>query len=323
MGSFLKKYFIPHEGNDHKPHILRWTTIRVALLVLVVLEGVFLAQVGFVANHSSSVAAIVESVLGAETNQNRIANSLQPLSLNPLLQEAAQNKANDMAAKGYFSHISPDGETPWGWIQAVGYSYSYAGENLAVNFVDSDDVMNAWMASPEHRANILDGNFTEMGYGIAQGEYQGQEATFVVQMFGTPPETAPIALVNPTTPKIFSTTTAHLNNQAETSTVSQRTATSASSSILGVSTVAAGIQNDKAPSQTGFIGQVLASPLSTTDYLFAAIALLFLTALALKFLVNIKIQHPSLVLNGVLMLFVINCLLLLNKYIVLSQLKVL
>ena len=129
------------------------------------------------------------------TNQSRIANNLPALQVSPMLQEAAQEKANDMATKGYFAHTSPQGLTPWYWFENVGYSFSYAGENLAVNFSDSQDVTNAWMNSPEHRANILSTDFTQVGIATAQGIYNGQPATYVAEEFGTP-AVAPIAFVN-------------------------------------------------------------------------------------------------------------------------------
>ncbi len=95
-------------------------------------------------------------------------------------------KADDMATKGYFAHTSPEGLTPWYWFAQVGYNYTYAGENLAINFNESKDVDTAWLASPTHRANILNSHYTEIGIATAQGMYKGVQATFVVQMFGTP-----------------------------------------------------------------------------------------------------------------------------------------
>ncbi len=325
MRLLLKKYFIPHEGNDHRPHILRWTTVKVVLIGLLVLEGAFLVQVGFVYNHSSYLADIVESVLAADTNQNRIANSVPPLTVSLLLQEAAQMKANDMASKGYFSHISPDGSTPWDWMQKVGYSYSYAGENLAVNFVDSGDVVSAWMASPDHRANIIDGNYTEMGYGIAQGKYEGKEATFVVQMFGAPPETAAIAsLLNGTAQPSSRSISSTYAKSAVISTGSQLRRIAAGSSVLGESAVATSVmQNANIPSQVGVVDKIIASPFATTEYVFFAMTAVFLIALGLKLLIRNKVRHPSLVLNGILVIFVVNCMLLLNRYIALAQLKIL
>ena len=91
-------------------------------------------------------------------------------------------------AKGYFAHNTPDGQTPWSFIAAQGYNYLAAGENLAVNFYQAEDVESVWMNSPEHKANILNQSFEEIGIGIAQGEFQGHNAILVVQMFGLPVE---------------------------------------------------------------------------------------------------------------------------------------
>ena len=119
-------------------------------------------------------------------NGDRAAQGLSALSENSLLSEAAQEKANDMAAKGYFSHVSPDGTSSWYWFTAVGYYYTHAGENLALDFNTPSSLEAAWMASPEHRANILKGVYTQIGVGIAYGEYQGKPATFIVELFATP-----------------------------------------------------------------------------------------------------------------------------------------
>src|SRR3989338_5878655 len=91
-----------------------------------------------------------------------------------------------MATRGYFAHTSPDGLTPWHWLDVVGNNYSMAGEHLAVNFFESDDVDQAWMNSPTHRANIVKEGYKEIGIGIASGVYQGRNTTFVAQFFGTP-----------------------------------------------------------------------------------------------------------------------------------------
>jgi hypothetical protein len=104
---------------------------------------------------------------------------------NPLLARAAAEKALDMATRGYFSHTGPSGETPWTWLDKVGYNYVYAGENLAVNFFDSNDVHRAWMNSPAHRENVLDKKFTEIGVGTAQGKFQGRDSLYVVEFFGS------------------------------------------------------------------------------------------------------------------------------------------
>ena len=120
------------------------------------------------------------------TNEDRNINNLKQLQMNPALSQAAKLKAEDMATRGYFSHKSPDGLLPWYWFDKVGYDYEYAGENLALNFGESSEVEKAWMNSPAHKANLLHEKYSEIGIGIAEGEYQGQKTIFVVQFFASP-----------------------------------------------------------------------------------------------------------------------------------------
>ncbi|MBI5004417.1 hypothetical protein HZC00_04990 [Candidatus Kaiserbacteria bacterium] len=136
------------------------------------------------------VAAVVSAVIVDLTNGDRTTNDLSILKVNPVLVAAAQTKADDMAAKGYFAHTSPDGTDPWHWFAEAGYQFDYAGENLAIDFSDSADVERAWMNSPTHRENILNTQFTEIGIATAVGMYQGRMTTFVVQEFGTPKGTS-------------------------------------------------------------------------------------------------------------------------------------
>ncbi|MBP6858799.1 MAG: hypothetical protein KBC33_03140 [Candidatus Pacebacteria bacterium] len=133
-----------------------------------------------------SMAAVISSSLVELANTDRNNASIPSLRTNPVLERAAQAKADDMAAKGYFAHNSPNGTTPWHWLARAGYDYAHAGENLAIDFFESADVEKAWMNSPLHRANILNAEFTEIGIATARGMYNGHETTFVVQMFGKP-----------------------------------------------------------------------------------------------------------------------------------------
>lgn len=151
---------------------------------------------------TKSLAAVLASALVSYTNDTRDERGLQTLTTSPELEVAAQMKANDMAEKGYFAHISPDGTTPWYWIQEAGYSYAHAGENLAVDFVRSKDVTNAWMNSPSHRANMVSEKYTEIGIATARGTYNGQDTVFVVQMFGTPLSATSTQLAAPATPSL-------------------------------------------------------------------------------------------------------------------------
>ena len=140
----------------------------------------------FISLKGLQFANVVSGVLVLNTNDYRSKNNENTLVQSSLLTEAAQMKADDMAKKSYFSHIGPGGEKPWVWFEKVGYKYEYAGENLAVDFTESNDVSLAWINSAKHKANLLNTNFTEIGVGIADGVYQGKNTTFVVQFFGKP-----------------------------------------------------------------------------------------------------------------------------------------
>ena len=138
------------------------------------------------------------SELLTDTNNRRLGNGESALALNGLLDNAAQAKANDMAAKDYWSHTSPSGQTPWTFISAAGYNYSLAGENLAYGFATAADTVTGWMNSAEHRANILNNGYVDVGFGIANvPNYQGTgPETIVVAMYGAP-VSAPVAAAAP------------------------------------------------------------------------------------------------------------------------------
>ncbi len=144
-------------------------------------------------SRQDTAAAVLPAAVEALANADRSANGLPPLSPSPLLAQAAQMKAQDMAAKSYFAHVSPDGKTPLDWLNAAGYRYQNVGENLGLNYASSESVESGWMNSPEHRANILLPQFTEIGVGYAEGNYEGYSATFTVELLATPlpPNTAP------------------------------------------------------------------------------------------------------------------------------------
>lgn len=134
------------------------------------------------------------------TNSQRTANGLGGLTQNATLNQAAQAKAADMAANNYWAHTSPGGKTPWTFIDAAGYSYESAGENLAYGFATSTDTVTGWMNSPGHRANILNTKYSEVGFGIINVEnYQDNgNQTVVVAMYALPTGgTAPIAAATP------------------------------------------------------------------------------------------------------------------------------
>ena len=351
MLRLFKKYFIPHKHNNHKPHILRYEAILFILSVALVAEIYFLAQVFILAPFTNIFSSIIPSVLTDMTNLNRENDDLSALTVNPILVKAAELKAQDMAANGYFAHESPSGKTPWHWLDATGYKFITAGENLAVNFIDSQDIANAWMNSPKHRENILNNNFTEIGIATARGIYQGKETIFVAQFFGRPAgstqkqtssKTIPSPSINPApiariSPKISpaprATEITQQKNTVESfslvmgeSETAETTPTPPAETKLQNTPVSLTSLNYTSPdtkiSLPSKIKQFLSTPRVMTNYLFIMLLTIISLALILKIFIKISIRHPSLIVNGLFTLLFISSLMWLNQFLTLSQARI-
>jgi hypothetical protein len=190
MKIFLEKIVhtvIPHEKNKNIPHLLTEEFI----FVLVVFVGIlfYFNQNNFdIIKKLKLTATVYPAVLADLTNQDRGLNGVTKLNWSPTLEKAAKLKAEDMLENSYFAHTSPSGLTPWHWLNEVNYNFVYAGENLAVDFTESQNVENAWLNSPKHKENIMNSNFTEIGIATVDGVFEGKQTTFVVQFFGKPSE---------------------------------------------------------------------------------------------------------------------------------------
>lgn len=273
-------YFFPHERNKYRPHLFSAASVAVLAAAILLFEGAFLAQTKFVFLNTDFLASVLPAMLATLTNQDRAAYDLAEVTEDPLLDRAAQAAALDMAAKGYFSHVSPDGKTPWYWLDQVGYTYSYAGQNLAVNFTDSENVESAWMASPLHRANIVKREYTHVGFGTANGIYEERETTFVVEYFATP--------------------ASHEATQGTAPVVASAPAETSSVKVLGTQTNESSAPAAPRPSPNWLV-RLLASPLSTL----VAILSIFFAAVASAFLITVlirkKVTHPTVYAGGALL----------------------
>lgn len=182
----VKHFFLPHPDTHKKAHLLSWKAILVYIILFFCLrfgvEAYGLSYPGVLGISSQ----VDQKELIELTNQERFRYGLTNLSENEKLDQAALEKAKNMFAEDYWAHYAPSGKTPWDFIQRSAYRYSYAGENLARNFTDSQEVVSAWMASPTHKENILNNRYQEIGIAVLEGVLKGQKTTLVVQMFGTP-----------------------------------------------------------------------------------------------------------------------------------------
>lgn len=119
----------------------------------------------------------IEDVLD-EMNRYRREHGLSPLRLDERLTLAAHDRVNDMATRRYFGHVGPDGTAPWVWVAERGYRYSSVGENLAAGYRSAQHVVDGWMRSRGHRANIL-GQFSDVGVAVANVRTGVAGPTFV------------------------------------------------------------------------------------------------------------------------------------------------
>jgi hypothetical protein len=186
----LKRLFLPCEENTYRPEFLESRFLSYYAILLLVLKFavipffVYLPKTGFFAD-------ITKTSLIQLANSDRQEAGILPLKESETLDQAAYLKAQDMLENDYFAHTSPEGTTPWYWFGEAGYNYRYAGENLAIGFLESEEVNQAWLESESHRKNIMNQNYTEIGLAVLSGDFQGRETTVVVQLFGQPDVVSP------------------------------------------------------------------------------------------------------------------------------------
>ncbi len=201
-----------HRGHDHpfRPKkISRHAFSRVywpylpVILVIGFLLSLGVRQSSFQAalkhpggNVLAYATSMQQQALLVDTNKERAKLRLPSLQLNGQLNQAAQAKARDMAERNYWSHNTPDGNPPWVFVASQSYAYQKLGENLAAGFDSEQSAINGWMASPPHRENLLDANFSQVGFGVAQNKNYsaagGGPMTIVVAFYGKPNSGQPI-----------------------------------------------------------------------------------------------------------------------------------
>ena len=165
------------------------TNINKNKMIVEALGGVFIFIYVFSFSILAHASEITPENIVQVINLERQANGIAPLAVNNQLQTAARNKSVDMIVHNYFDHYA-FGKTPWSFILAENYNYQVAGENLAMGFRTSEGVVNAWMNSPTHRANILNSEFQEIGVGVVKGAYtedgQTGETTMTTEITAAP-----------------------------------------------------------------------------------------------------------------------------------------
>jgi hypothetical protein len=180
----IAHFFIPGHSNNHRAKLLHSSSILLVVFALIIYQITLQFMPSYGVDILGYAANIPTSEVISLTNQKRQEHGLVALRENSLLAQAALAKGNDMLEKDYWAHVSPDGTQPWKFFSDVGYSYQYAGENLARDFSNATAAVDAWMASPSHKDNLLSGNYEEVGIAVVEGDLNGVDTTIIVQLFG-------------------------------------------------------------------------------------------------------------------------------------------
>lgn len=322
-GLYLKVLFVPCDDNNYRPKVLEGK-----YLIYILLLACFLRLSTFLffwqLPNTSFFADISKMVLIDSLNDERSDLKLGTLKENSLLNQAAFLKASDMMRKGYFSHTSPQGITPWYWFKKVGYNYKSAGENLGIGFVDSKELHQAWNDSPSHKANLLNANYKDVGISFVEGSFNGSPTTIVVQMFGTL-KPKPVVVQKPVIPN-----KPPAQNPPQATSSNNTASNQATANLINVfSTTASGVAGDStsslivdATSGLIFISTTTASGVgqepnvsgvwagilkffakdynSLTQKIVLAFLIINIVALILNIVIKIFVQHYDLILKATL-----------------------
>lgn len=131
--------------------------------------------------HALSAGDVVDAIGQARNDNNR-----EVVIISPALMESAQAKAEHMCKYKYWSHVAPDGTTPWKFFIDYDYSYQKSAENLSAGYDTSMQVVNAWLASTSHKGALLDASYQDVGVSAIHCDVGRGIEWVVVAHFGAP-----------------------------------------------------------------------------------------------------------------------------------------
>ncbi len=327
----LKMLFVPFQDNNYCPDFLQSNVILYCVVLLLILK---VMTIGFFLPWPQNIffADITRTDLVKHLNQSRQNAGLNILVENDILNRAASLKAHDMVDKGYFSHKSPKGVSPWFWFGQAGYDYRYAGENLAIGFIDSGEVFEAWLNSPSHKANVLNDNYQEVGTAILD-DFGGSNTTIVVQLFGSikkNPNLASSVKINTKAPdkkpdikvvtnqleeKVIEQNILPESNTQPDSVIANNSVVSRK--VLGQSTQIAQLSNNDKNIKNSFYVRFINFIVYDYERLMAYVSYILLISvsivLLLNILINFNIHRERLIAKSILVLAIILCILFLDK----------
>lgn len=190
----LKNLFFSYSGNKYSPGLLKYRRLALygaSAVAIKLLLLVFVASIPLSAWVTPNISGEQAKKIILLTNEIRESLGVELLVESETLSQAAYNKVQDMLTEQYFAHTSSKKKGLGYWLRTSDYAYASAGENLAMGFGSASDVVNAWMQSKTHYANMIDPEFDEMGVGFISGDFKGYDTTLVAQFFGNKASTIP------------------------------------------------------------------------------------------------------------------------------------
>lgn len=180
----FSEYLWPSNGNQYQPRIFRSGQARRLLLVILTIKIATLSSLFFLFPDYGFLTPDIKQDMYRLINVYRSSHKLPPLISDPYLDRIAWQRAQDMSRRGYFSHVTPDGQKPWQWLDSGQYDFTVMGENLARNFLTADSVFRAFQKSPTHDHNLLSARYEDIGIGVARQQQGEQGVNIMAIIFG-------------------------------------------------------------------------------------------------------------------------------------------
>ncbi|MDX9893077.1 MAG: CAP domain-containing protein [Patescibacteria group bacterium] len=285
----IKDFFIPYEGNSHRPKFLSSKNLLICTILAVIVKIMVSGFLFFAYPSQAELSAIISSNIISLINQSREEAGVEPLTENNLLANFASQKGADMINRDYFAHDTPEGKKPWQWINRGDYDYLYAGENLAMDFIDAETVHQAFMKSPSHRRNILNSKYQDVGIAVLQGDLNGRRTILLVEFFAAKKDQIAPLIANRGLDQTIVDVQNNKPNDIKLGTTAG-VSNELGAEVLSISTVST-------TNQPSSVGRMIDLIITFSNVFFIGFLIFLSLSLVLNIIIKIKIQHPAVIIQ--------------------------
>ncbi len=301
----LKHHFIPCDENEYTPHALRSKALIHYMGIIFLVKLIATATLFALYPSPAMLIENIPEKMIQLINNTRNEHQIHSVENNVILTRAASAKAKDMIQKSYFSHTTPDGKTPWEFIERSLYQYMAAGENLAMGFSSAETAHGAFLESESHRKIILNDRYNDVGIAGAYGIINGKESVVLVEFFGsTEPKSQYLLRQQSNQDKNFNTSNKNLlkeNGAVAGEEIEMEELVTPSEILISVP------ETSKA--------RIIANKIASAGNTILTLILIYLfVAFMLNLLIHIRIQRPKVIVQSFLVLVITFFLLFQNTH---------